>query len=142
MEKILIPVDGSTSSANAVKFAADLAKATTDAHVYLLNVQEPPPVEVMVEAGITPENWQASHQEAGRKVLDPACKMLETLKVPYTSTVAVGHPVEQIAARAQELGCTCVIMGTRGMGAFANLVLGSVATRVVHAVSCPVTLVK
>lgn len=142
MEKILVPVDGSVSSANAVNFAVRLAKHSTDVHLYLLNVQEPPPVEVMVEAGIAPEEWQASHQEVGRSVMEPACKTLEASGVPYTTSVAVGHPVEMIAARARELGCTSVIMGTRGMGAFANLVLGSVAMRVVHVLDCPVTLVK
>lgn len=142
MEKILVPVDGSESSVNAVRFAARMTKYTPDAHLYLLNVQEPPPVEVMVEAGISPEAWQASHQEAGRGVLEAACQILGEAGIPYTTTVAVGRPVEQIATRAQELGCTAVVMGTRGMGTFANLLLGSVATRVVHAVSCPVTLVK
>lgn len=142
MEKILVPVDGSVSSTNAVNFAMRLVKHNPDAHLYLLNVQEPPPVEVMVEAGIAPEEWQATHQEAGRSVMEPACKMLEAEGVPYTTSVAVGHPVEMIASRVRELGCTSVIMGTRGMGALANLVLGSVATRVVHALDCPVTLVK
>jgi nucleotide-binding universal stress UspA family protein len=142
MEKILIPIDGSVSSMNAVQFALRLAKHNPDAHLYLLNVQEPPPVEVMVEAGIAPEDWQASHQEAGRSVMEPACKTLEAAGVRYTTIVAVGHPVEMIAARARELGCTSVAMGTRGMGALANLVLGSVAMRVVHALDCPVTLVK
>jgi len=142
MQKILIPVDGSAASANALKFAIGLAKQDPEARLYLLNVQEPPPVEVMVEAGIAPEEWQASCQETGRSVLEPACSTLEAASVPYTTSVAVGHPVEMIAARVRELGCGAVIMGTRGMGAFGNLVLGSVATRVVHALDCPVTLVK
>lgn len=142
MEKILVPVDGSVSSTNAVKFAGRLAKHDPDVHLYLLNVQEPPPAEVMVEAGIAPEEWQTTHQEAGRSVMEPACKLLEAEGIAYTTIVAVGHPVEMIASRAHELGCTAVVMGTRGMGAFANLVLGSVATRVVHALECPVTLVK
>lgn len=142
MEKILIPADGSVSSANAVKFALGLAQRNADTHLFLINVQEPPPAEIMIEAGIPPETWQASHQEAGRKALEGACKLLDDAKLRYTATVAVGHPVTEIAARAQELGCTRVIMGTRGMGSIGNLVLGSVATRVVHAVNCPVTLVK
>lgn len=142
MEKILVPVDGSVSSENAVKFAMLRAKHNPDAHLFLLNVQEPPPAEVMVEAGIAPATWEASLQEAGRGLMETACKMLEAEGVRYTTSVAVGHPVEQIAARVRDLGCTSVIMGTRGMSALANLVLGSVAMRVVHALDCPVTLVK
>lgn len=142
MEKILIPVDGSASSANAVRFAVDYAKRTAETQIFLINVQEPPPAEVVIEAGIPPETWQASHQEAGRKALEGACALLDDAKMPFTATVAVGHPVAQIAARASELGCTRVVMGTRGMGALGSLVLGSVAMRVVHEVTCPVILVK
>lgn len=141
MEKILVPVDGSASCLNAVKVAAQIAQTMSDAHIHLLNVQEPPPAQVMIEAGIPPESWQASQEEAGRKALAAACRALDEAKRPYTAEVSIGHPAERIAARAQELGCGRIVMGTRGMGAFANLVLGSVAMRVVHAVSCPVTLV-
>jgi len=38
--------------------------------------------------------------------------------------------------------CDHIIMGTRGMGAFGNLVLGSTANQVVHLAEIPVTLVK
>ena len=47
-----------------------------------------------------------------------------------------------LAKRAEELGCDEIIMGTRGMGAIGNLVMGSVATKVVHLAGIPVTLVK
>jgi nucleotide-binding universal stress UspA family protein len=47
-----------------------------------------------------------------------------------------------IVERAHELGCTHIVMGTRGMSLLGNLVLGSVATKVIHAARCPVTLVK
>lgn len=142
MEKILVPADGSASCANAVSFAIDLARRTPQSQVFVINVQEPAPPEVMLEAGIAPETWQASYQEAGRKALEPACKLLDAAGIAYTANVAVGHPVTEIASRAQALNCTRIVMGTRGMGALGNLVLGSVATRVVHAVACPVTLVK
>lgn len=142
MEKILIPADGSAASEHAVRFALRFVQSAPETQLFVLNVQEPPPAEVMIEAGIAPEAWQAMHQEAGRAALESTCKVLDVAKVPYTATVAVGHPVTQISARARELGCTRVIMGTRGMGALGNLVLGSVAMRVVHEVTCPVTLVK
>jgi len=41
-----------------------------------------------------------------------------------------------------ESGCTQVVMGTRGLGKIANLVLGSVASRVLHLINVPLTLVK
>lgn len=47
-----------------------------------------------------------------------------------------------VARAARRLGCEAIVMGTRGMGAAANLILGSTATKVVHLTKLPVTLVK
>jgi nucleotide-binding universal stress UspA family protein len=38
--------------------------------------------------------------------------------------------------------CDGIVMGTRGMSAVGNLVMGSVATKVIHLTKLPVTLVK
>jgi nucleotide-binding universal stress UspA family protein len=142
MEKILVPVDGSGASRRAVEFVVQHWAQADEVHIHLVNVQEPPPAEVALEAGMTPADWQAEHQKAGHEVMDPACKALTAAGLRFTATVCVGHPAEQIATRANELECSQIVMGTRGLSALASLVLGSVATRVIHAARCPVTLVK
>ncbi|MNU09423.1 Universal stress protein G [compost metagenome] len=48
----------------------------------------------------------------------------------------------QVSEFADRLGCDTVVMGTRGLGSFTGMLLGSVATRVIHEVSVPVLLVK
>jgi nucleotide-binding universal stress UspA family protein len=53
-----------------------------------------------------------------------------------------GEPAATIARRAAELGCESITMGTHGLGAFGILLMGSVAQRVVHHATVPVTLVK
>ncbi len=60
----------------------------------------------------------------------------------YTLEQLEGDPAETIARRAAELGCESVTMGTHGLGSFGILFLGSVAQRVVHHTTVPVTLVK
>jgi nucleotide-binding universal stress UspA family protein len=62
--------------------------------------------------------------------------------VPYEKEILIGNIAEVIARRADELGCDGIVMGTRGMTAIGGLVMGSVATKVVHAANVPVTLVK
>jgi nucleotide-binding universal stress UspA family protein len=57
-------------------------------------------------------------------------------------SVGVGHAGETIAEYVRQQHCNAVIMGTRGLGSTRGLVLGSVATKVVHLVNVPVTLVK
>jgi nucleotide-binding universal stress UspA family protein len=53
-----------------------------------------------------------------------------------------GELPEAIEAIARRIGCDLIVMGTRGMGAAGNLVLGSVATGVIRCADRPVTLVK
>ena len=142
MEKVLIAIDGSPASMRAVDFVIALAARAPTTHIHLINVQSPPPAQVRLEAGLTDAAWQASLQEAGRHVLEPVEKALDKSGLRFTSSVCVGEPVHEIIERAHSLGCTQIVMGTRGMSALGSLVLGSVATRVVHHVTCPVTLVK
>jgi nucleotide-binding universal stress UspA family protein len=47
-----------------------------------------------------------------------------------------------IAEVGRQENCDAIVMGTRGMGAVSGLVLGSVATKVIHLADVPVTLVK
>jgi len=44
--------------------------------------------------------------------------------------------------QVRDTECDAIIMGTRGMGSLANLVIGSVTTKVIHLVEVPVTLIK
>jgi nucleotide-binding universal stress UspA family protein len=55
--------------------------------------------------------------------------------------VAVGDIAPSIVRRAHELGWDFIVMGTRGKGSVRNLVLGSVATKVVQMTDIPVMLV-
>lgn len=56
--------------------------------------------------------------------------------------VLIGPVAETIARIALEQNCDGIVMGTRGLGAVAGALLGSVASQVVHLSDVPVTLVK
>ena len=60
----------------------------------------------------------------------------------FTTEILVGSVPHAIVKRAEDLGCDGIVMGTRGMGAIGDLVMGSVATKVIHLTKLPVTLVK
>ena len=139
MLKVLVPVDGSENSGRVVhyvlKFAADL-KAPLEIH--LLNVQHPLPGTIQGVA----EQARQFHQEQGLAALSGARKILDDAKVHYNHHISVGEAGPVVARMVEELKCDQVIMGTRGTSAIANMVLGSVATKVLHAVNVPVLLVK
>jgi nucleotide-binding universal stress UspA family protein len=62
--------------------------------------------------------------------------------VPYETEILTGPPGKVPAERAAQLGCDSIVMGTHGRGAISNLLMGSVATKVIHFSQVPVTLVK
>lgn len=76
------------------------------------------------------------------EALAPARKLAERLGVEFQCYLREGEPAAVIASFARRTRCTEIIMGTRGLGRVSGLVLGSVATKVIHLTSVPVTLVK
>ncbi len=140
MRKLLIPCDGSDNALRAVRYAASLAKELSDVELELLNVQDPLPQKVhsvLSEQEIA--RWQAGEADL---ILQPARQILDAEEVRYQVRTRVGSPANEIARHVQETQCDAIIMGTRGMGPIVNLVIGSVATKVIHLVEVPVTLIK
>ena len=140
MRKILIPVDTSESAKHAVQYAATMARDNPDLQLHLLNVQEP--IETRVHAYLPQQEIKGIQTTESRNVLQPAMQILDEAGVPYRAEWRVGEIASTITAYATEIGCEAIVMGTRGMGAVGNLVMGSAATKVVHLADVPVTLVK
>ena len=74
--------------------------------------------------------------------LKKAMQKLDAAKVKYHYHIGVGEEAEVICQYAKEKGCDQIFMGTRGLGSVSDLVLGSVATKVIHLSPVPVLLVK
>jgi nucleotide-binding universal stress UspA family protein len=139
---ILLPVDGSDNALRATAFVIGLAKASAaPVEIHLLTVQ-PPIISGDVKMFISQEAINGYYHDEGIKALASARTALDEAGLAYVFHIGVGQIAETIAAYAKEKGCDQVVMGTRGMGGFAGLALGSVASKVVHLVPCPVTLVK
>jgi nucleotide-binding universal stress UspA family protein len=139
MLKVLVPVDGSDNALRTVRFViqkAALYKEPLELH--LLNVQRPFPGTVR---GVHAESEKYHHDE-GIKALAVARKLLDDAGIKYVYHISVGEAGETIAHFVKEKKIEQVVMGTRGAGAVANMLLGSVATKVLHLVEVPVLLVK
>ncbi|HXV08376.1 MAG TPA: universal stress protein, partial [Burkholderiales bacterium] len=78
----------------------------------------------------------------GQQIVDTAIATLRDRGVPHQGRVAIGEIAETIVATAQELGAEQIVIGSRGMSALPNLLLGSNATKVIHLARVPVTIVK
>jgi nucleotide-binding universal stress UspA family protein len=139
--KILLPVDGSEGSARAARHVAGIATMVKDLEVHLVNVQ-PLGDDWMVRRTIKPEELAKMEREWGESAIAPARAILKAAGVACIEHIEQGEIAPTVARLAQELTCDQIVMGTRGRSALGDLVLGSVAVKVLHLAKVPVTLVK
>jgi nucleotide-binding universal stress UspA family protein len=148
MKRILAAIDGSASSAKALDFAADLA-VTYEADLVVLMVATD--VDPLYSAEFTAyarsEHFQAAASEfalaATEPVLAGARIRAQTKGVKQISTEAtLGDPAQQIIAVAKNRQADLLVVGSRGHGALAGLLLGSVAQKVISHADCPVVVVR
>jgi nucleotide-binding universal stress UspA family protein len=139
MRKILLPCDGSDNSLRAVQYAATLAQECPAIRLELLNVQDPVPQNVY--AVMSPREVAQFQAEAADVVLRAAKQILDTGGIRYQTRYGVGPAAIEIARQVHEGACDAVMMGSRGLGLVA-VVIGSVATKVIHLVDVPVILIK
>ncbi|MCL4798862.1 MAG: universal stress protein [Burkholderiales bacterium] len=141
IDKVLLPVDGSVGALRAVAHLIASLGQGGRAEIHLLNVQ-PPLMSGDVGRTVTAEVVRRLRRTDGAKALERARELLERRGLRYRASVVLGSPAETIARYADDHGIDRIVMGTRGMSALGNLLLGSVAARVVRAADVPVTLVK
>lgn len=139
MLKVLIPVDGSGSALRAVQLVIQKAALYREPlEIHVLNVQHPFPGTVR---GVHQQSERYHHDE-GIKALAEARRLLDAQGLEYSHHIVVGEAGESIAHFVKERQIQQVVMGTRGAGAVASALLGSVASKVLHLVDVPVLLVK
>ncbi len=82
------------------------------------------------------------HARAAARATRAARALLERAKIPYEMRMRVGSEAESIVKLARAKRCDQIVMGMRGLGAVARVVLGSVSMKTVQLADTPVTLVK
>ncbi|WP_129247149.1 MULTISPECIES: universal stress protein [Achromobacter] len=142
MLNILVPVDGSDNADRAVLYARQLAQGAGSARVHLLNVQTPVQGRAGLSRLITQEMIDDFYVREGQEAMEEARKLLDVTGTAHASHVAFGHVATEIAGYARDHDCARIVMGTRGNGSLANILIGSVANQVLQLADVPVTLVK
>jgi nucleotide-binding universal stress UspA family protein len=138
--KVLVPIDGSDNALRALDFVLEWMQRGIAIELHILNVQ--PPVRGDVAAFVPRGNIEDYHREEGERTLQPAADRAKARGAALEIHIGVGQPAPAIADFVSELGIEHLVMGTRGLGRAAGLLLGSVATESIRMVAVPVTLVK
>jgi nucleotide-binding universal stress UspA family protein len=142
MLKVLLPVDGSESATRATQKLIETLgwykeQPKVDLLAVHLGVPQFPNMSVVISNGML-DRYYTEECEA---MLAPSKKALDAAGVNYTAYRLVGAIAETIIKQAKQLDSSMIYMGTRGMTALSNMVLGSVTTRVLHLAHIPVVLI-
>ena len=142
MPTIVVGIDGSEESNNALRFAFEEARLR-GAGLHAVHAWEvfvgglgggliwPPSPEAEQDILEDRERWLRTTIE--EIVGDPA-------GVEISSTAKVGTPAEVLIAASA--GADLLVVGSRGHGGFAGLLLGSVSQQCAHHAPCPVVIVR
>ncbi len=118
----LVAIDGSAHAQHAVTQAMQLVSQTQDGRLHLLNVQ-PWLSKEAAEVELVRRGWEAS---------TTARAALAAAGIPWCLHVSMGDSAERIVEEAKQSGCRGIVIGSRGLGAAKNLLIGSVAYKVIH----------
>jgi len=142
LRKIIVPIDFSPTSAQALPYAAALA-GRFGAEITLLHVTEP--VVIPAELRSVPVGIQGvveSPEPAAREQLTLLGQEMFDETVPVRVLVRTGVPFQEITKAAKSLGADLITLTTHGYTGLKHVLLGSTAERVVRHADCPVLVVR
>ena len=139
LERILVPVDFSDCSLDALGYAAVVAQQAK-ASLMLLHVLEP----VSYGLDFTLGQSKARHAEAETwtKRLEELVSSHQHPTMQVESRLRGGFPADSILDTAQTLPCDLIVMGTHGRRGISHTISGSVAEAVLRKARCPVIAVR
>ncbi len=139
IEKILVGLDFSPASIQALDYAASLAKPFR-ATVHLVHVHPPDEAlapgagHLLLQSAEAIERLNEELAGIHRKRVEPFC--------PENCHIRAGRPYQEIIALAREMDADLIVLSTRGHSGLKHLLLGSTAERVVRNAPCPVLIAR
>ncbi len=136
-QKILVAVDRSPAAEKAVNYALDLAKLT-QAQTLIVHAYPKIP-DFLGEPNLS--QAIARHLERAEDLVQPIVEKFEAEGVEAIPEILEGPPADAILRVASAREVDLIIMGARGLGSVASLLLGSVSQKVIAHADCPVLVV-
>lgn len=141
MLKIMIAVDGSPTSLNAVRHGIDLVGSGLQAQFVLAHAQHE--ASLFELATQDSDMIATASVEAGMHLMAEAEALVRAAGVSYEMEVGLGEPAATLADIADRTRCGLIIIGALGQGQrLRRSLLGSVSREIVRISAVPVTIVK
>ena len=142
IKMIIAGVDGSESSRTALRWAYDEA-THHGASLTVVSTWHPPSLPMAPPYGSLPDkDYETQPKETALGVLEALVAELETRtpEVDVHTSLEEGNPAKVLIERSKE--ADLMVVGSRGHGGFAGMLLGSVSQHLVAHASCPVVVVR
>ncbi len=140
MKRILVATDGSVSSTEAVQFGVELA---AEHGAELIFVHVVPALDVVPSGGFGLSGaFPHEPTKEDRALLDDAASVAVEHGVVSTTALLRGDTVDEIVAYADTHDVDVIVVGSRGHGAVAATLLGSVSRGVLREARRPVVIVR
>jgi nucleotide-binding universal stress UspA family protein len=141
LKEILVPFDGSDNACEAARFAAQLAKAT-GASLHLCHVMDESPFMMLGATALSADELRHAQEQISRRAFERVMELPEVERLKPSTDVSMGKPSEQIVRYARNRDIDLIVMGSRGLSGFQELLLGSVSAQVIEHAPCSVTIVR
>lgn len=138
-ERILLAVDGSDHALRAAYKAAELARTIQSKELMIVVVYDPIPIylgEPNMQIAITNRRGEAE------EILNTAVQEVGEVPCKIQTSLLEGSPAEAVIEAARAHNSDLIVIGSRGLGRLAGLLLGSTSQKVVAHAPCPVLIVK
>jgi len=139
-KKVLVALDGSSGSARALAWAIELAKAL-DAEIVAVHVVElltPSALGLGMAPIELPDDWV---DDLRGRFENEWSAPLKGSGVPYRTMFETGAPAPTLIAIARKEHPDLIVTGSRGLGGFGELLLGSVSHALVLHAQIPVVVI-
>jgi nucleotide-binding universal stress UspA family protein len=141
--KILVATDGSRNALHAVKYAARLSRLLRSASNVITLISVHDDIGLRSAKSFVGSAKVADYlREMSEKELKSARRLLDTAGVKHDIVIRTGRVAREIIACANAGKYDMIVLGAKGRSAIADLLLGSVAQRVLASAKQPVVLVK
>ena len=141
LSKILVPVDGSENSFRALDHAIFLSTKIQEAQTTVMYIIEDQP-SLYIYSPKTMEKVRADYKRESTKILERCKEMANKSGINIHTVLFEGDPASKIIGYSEMEKFDIIIMGSRGMGKFKEVILGSVSNKVLHHAKCSVMLVR
>jgi nucleotide-binding universal stress UspA family protein len=141
---IVVGTDGSSTAAEAVRQATELARSL-GAKVYLVSAYEPVPEgRLRDERAQVPEDlqWMVNPREDVEDTLEEGAASLKSQGVDVETLAREGDPADAILDVAEEKNADLIVIGNKGMTGAKRFLLGSVPNKVSHHAPCSVMIIR